>query len=108
MEIRNIEGLTFGDLKRELEEGGKFVIFSYCVSVVAMTFKRGSSVYYIRPKESAFKFHWKHSIVSFLIGWWGIPWGPVYTIGSLYTNFSGGKDVTYEVVNALYHSKKAE
>jgi hypothetical protein len=31
----------------------------------------------------------------------GIPWGPIYTIGSLIQNFGGGKDVTKEVLLSL-------
>jgi hypothetical protein len=40
-------------------------------------------------------------VVSFFLGWWGIPWGIFYTAESLYTNFTGGKDVTLELKMAL-------
>jgi len=107
MEIKNIEGLTFNDLHRELERGAKFVMFSYCISILVMTFKRGSSIYFVKANESKVKFHWRHTFLSFIMGWWGIPWGPIYTIGALFNNFSGGKDVTTEVITALYNSQKA-
>lgn len=41
------------------------------------------------------------TLLSLLFGWWGIPWGPIYTIGALITNFSGGRDVTQEVSYSL-------
>jgi hypothetical protein len=36
-----------------------------------------------------------------LAGWWGIPWGPVWTLVTLGQNVSGGKDVTAPVLAAL-------
>ena len=38
---------------------------------------------------------------ALLFGWWGIPWGPIWTIGSLVTNLRGGRDITREVLQAL-------
>ena len=32
-------------------------------------------------------------LISLLFGWWGIPWGPIFTIKSLYTNLNGGMEV---------------
>jgi hypothetical protein len=34
-------------------------------------------------------------------GWWGIPWGPIYTIQSVYKNSKGGIDITPSVVETL-------
>lgn len=31
-----------------------------------------------------------YSFCTFLLGWWGIPWGPIYTVQSIYRNFQGG------------------
>ena len=39
--------------------------------------------------------------LTFVLGWWGIPWGPIYSIGSLGTNLSGGKDVTKEITGSM-------
>ena len=36
---------------------------------------------------------------SFLID--GIPWGPIYTIQSIYNNSRGGKDVTQAILNSM-------
>jgi len=35
-------------------------------------------------------------------GWWGIPWGVIYTLGSLGTNFAGGKNVTDDVMRWIH------
>ena len=39
--------------------------------------------------------------LSLLLGWWGIPWGPIWTIGTVFKNLSGGVDVTGNVLSAL-------
>jgi hypothetical protein len=103
-QIKNIEGLTVAELNNELSRGGKFVIFQYCVSIVVMTFRRSSDIYFVRAGESTIKHSIGYTLLTLLLGWWGIPWGPIYTIGSLYTNLSGGKDVTREVLNSLNSS----
>lgn len=100
-QIKNIEGLSISDLNTELSRGGKFVVYQYCISIVVMTFKRSSSIYFIRAGESGFKHSIGLSILTFVFGWWGIPWGPIYTIGSLVTNIGGGKNVTNEVIASL-------
>ena len=83
-----------------MELGGRFVVYEYCVSIVIMTFRRPSDIYFIRAGErsvAGFGF----TLLTLFLGWWGFPWGPIYTIGVLITNLSGGKDVTAEVVASL-------
>ena len=35
-----------------------------------------------------------HTTATFLVGWWGIPWGLVYTPMAIFRNLSGGERVT--------------
>ena len=107
-QIKNLQGLTVSDLNRELERGGKFVSFQYCISIVVMTFKRGSDIYFIRAGESTIKFSIGYTLLTLILGWWGIPWGPIYTIGSIFSNLTGGKDVTQEVIDLLNEEKAEE
>lgn len=100
--------MTGDDLARELDRGAKFVIYNYCISLLVVTFRRSSSIYFVRQGESDFGNHWKHTGLSLVMGWWGIPWGPVYTIQSLYKNLRGGTDVTNEVLSALSSSEESE
>jgi len=100
-EIKNIEGLTVDDINRELSNGAKFVTFQYCFSIIIMTFKRGSDIYFIKAGESTVSHSIGFTLITLFFGWWGIPWGPIYSIGSLYTNLTGGKDITQEVLNSM-------
>jgi hypothetical protein len=98
MKINGIEGLTDEQIQAEIDRGARFVLFQYCVSIIVMTFKRPSEIYFVRPGESAFGTGLRFSLISAVAGWWGIPWGPVYTIQSLWVNAKGGRDVTHEVM----------
>lgn len=101
MAIKGLENLTFEQLNQELRQGAKFVIYSYAISIVILTFKRSSEIFYIRPGESAVVKGMPYTLISLFLGWWGFPFGPIFTIWALVSNLGGGKDVTQEVVNSL-------
>jgi hypothetical protein len=101
MGISGLDGLSDEEINRELQNGARFVVFQYTISIIVMTFKRSSDVYFIRSGQSVVGKSMGFSLVTLLLGWWGIPWGPIYTIGSLFTNISGGTDVTDEVLASL-------
>jgi hypothetical protein len=98
MKIRNIDGMSAEDLQREEEKGGRFIYFAYTISLIILTFKRTSGVYLVKNGESIPAKSLPFTILSALFGWWGIPFGPKYTIESIRTNLRGGKDVTDEVM----------
>lgn len=83
-------------LQFEIQRGAKLVCYQYCISIVVMTFRRASHVYYIPAGESAVAKGLPWTSLTLVAGWWGIPWGPIFTVQSLVTNF-GGKDLTTEL-----------
>lgn len=98
MKIRNIEGLSAQDLQQEEANGSRFVYYQYTISLLVVTFRRTSDVYLLRPgKQMGTRF----TILSTLFGWWGIPYGPKYTLEAIRTNLRGGKDVTDEVMQTV-------
>ncbi len=103
MKIIGLEGMDSQELNLQLQQGARFVIYFYCISIIVMTFRRPSNIYFVRAGENAAVKGLGFSLISLLLGWWGIPWGPIYTMHSLATNFGGGKDVTQEVVADLMH-----
>jgi len=90
--------ITEEDLRSELSKGGRFVIFYYTISVVFMTFQRSSKVMFIKANENAFMKGIQYTIITILLGWWGIPWGIIRSFESLYHNLNGGKDVTGDIL----------
>lgn len=101
MKIYGIEGMTGADLSTEVAKGGKFVIFQYCFSVIVMSFKRRSPVYFVKADENASLKGLRYTLISALLGWWGIPWGIMFTVQALITNCTGGKDVTQPILSSL-------
>ena len=41
-----------GHLQQEIQEGAKFVIFQYCISLVLITFNRSSNIYFISHSDN--------------------------------------------------------
>ena len=96
-----MEGLNSNELDFEIQRGAKFVLFQYCISVIILTFRRPSDIYFLRVGENPVGKGLPFTLLSLVGGWWGIPWGPIYTIQSIYNNSRGGKDMTAAVVNSL-------
>jgi hypothetical protein len=101
MNIIGIDDLTRDELREELRRGGRFVIYQYCISVILLNFKRPSDIYFLRANEGGVGPGLKFSRLTLVFGWWGIPWGPIYTIWALAVNFGGGKDVTRKVLDSI-------
>lgn len=101
MKIVGIEGMSTDQLKFEIQRGAKLVVYQYAISVLVMSFRRASSIHYIPAGQSAVSKGLPWIMLTLLAGWWGIPWGPIFSIQSLITNFKGGKDVTAEIMAQL-------
>ena len=92
---------TGSHLQAELQQGAKFVIFQYCISLLVITLNRSSNIYFIKSEDNAVLKGLPFVLLSLVLGWWGIPWGPIFTIQSLWVNLRGGKDVTQEVLASM-------
>lgn len=106
MEVHGIDGLDREQIAAEVFEGAQFVQFQYCVSLILVTFKRSTDIYYIRPGQSVFLKSLPFTLLTVLLGWWGIPWGPIYSCQALGTNLEGGIEVTSNCMSAMndpYH-----
>jgi hypothetical protein len=101
MQVRGIDGMTLQDIQAELRRGGRFVHFEWCVSVLVLTFRRPTDVYFLRAGQNGLGHSWPFTLVSLLLGWWGIPWGFIHTPVVLYNNLSGGRNVSGEVLAFL-------
>ncbi|HEX9059232.1 MAG TPA: S41 family peptidase [Clostridia bacterium] len=101
LKVVGIEGMSLEQVMNEVNRGGTFVYFFRCVSAILLTQKTPTNIYFIKSGEKPSQYHLKHTIFSMLFGWWGFPWGIIWTISCIGTNFSGGVDVTQEVISAL-------
>jgi hypothetical protein len=102
--LRGLEGLNEEEVEAELAAGGRLVYYEYCISLIFLTLRRPTEIFFLRPGELGLVRGLPYSLVSLLLGWWGIPWGIIYTPLTLITNFSGGRDVTAQVREWLHHA----
>lgn len=94
-------GMSANEIAFEVQRGGRFVVHQYCISVVIMTFKRNGPVRFVKAGESAVAKGLPLTLLSLVVGWWGIPWGFIYTPQVIYRNLKGGIDVTPLVMKQL-------
>jgi hypothetical protein len=105
MAIKGLEGMSDAQFELELNRGGRFVVFQYTISIILMTFKRASDVHFVKHGESTFGKSLPYTLLTLFLGWWGIPWGPIYSIGCLVTNLGGGKDVTDGILASMREAR---
>ncbi len=105
-QIIGLDGLEGIDIERELERGAKFRIYQYTISILVMTFKRPTAIHFIKAGHSSVSPGLKYSLLSFVFGWWGFPWGLIYTPQAIFSNLGGGVDVTAAVKRELLAAKQ--
>jgi hypothetical protein len=101
MKIVGIEGMTVQQVQDAVSRGARFVIYQYCFSILVMSFKRGSDIHFVPQGTSAAKKGLPYVGMSLVVGWWGFPWGPIWTLSTVFKNLGGGVDVTREVVASI-------
>ncbi|SRR5258706_7326818 len=101
MKVKNINGLSADDLQDAVNAGGRFVYYTWTVSAIILTFKRTSDVYLVKGNENRIVKGFGFTLISFLFGWWGIPFGPRHTVASIRTNLNGGRDVTDDIMTVV-------
>ena len=58
-------------------------------------------------QNCADKVAYKSTFITSLLGWWGFPWGFIYTPAALITNLMGGKRPAVENTNLMVHQARA-
>lgn len=107
MKIKGADGFTPELIRDEVARGGRMVIYVYCVSLLVMTIKRPTSIHFVRAGQSTGVRGLPFTLVTLLFGWWGFPWGPIYSIECLYKNLRGGLDVTDDVLASILPAPKS-
>jgi hypothetical protein len=97
MQIRGIDHLSLAEVEGQLRSDARFVHFEYCVSFLILTWRMPTDIFLLTPRQRGVFRSWPYLLVTFLFGWWGLPWGLYLTPQVLYINLCGGKDVTAEV-----------
>ncbi len=104
MHIDGLDNLTADELRDELAAGGRFVYYEYCISLLVLSLRCPTRIRFLRGRDYGLVAGLPYSLVSLLLGWWGLPWGVIYTPITIFTNLCGGQDVTSEVTAQLFGS----
>jgi len=101
MVIRGIANLTVAEVEAAVAKGARFVFYEYCISLLVITLRKPTDVFFLQPNDLGIVRGIPYALLSFFFGWWGVPWGLVYTPLTLFTNLTGGREVTAEVMAIL-------
>jgi len=104
--IRNTAGFSLEQFYSSLSEGACIMSYGYCISAIAFTYRLMSPPYYIKAGEMPSAYRKKYNTLSVIFGWWGLPWGPIYTFDMLRINRNkkgGGVNITEDVLLAVQH-----
>jgi hypothetical protein len=75
--------------------------YSFCTSFLVVSFKQ-STGFLFEHSPNKLTANFISILVTFLFGWWGIPWGPVYTVQVIFRNLRGGTKTSIEaLIDAL-------
>lgn len=96
------EGMTLGDIELDVLKGGRFLRYYWNISVIVLSYRKSTALTYVRSGRSAGVGALGWGAFSLFFGWWGFPWGIVYTPLSLWHNTRGGTDHTREVLTAYF------
>jgi hypothetical protein len=105
MKIKGIDGWNIAQIQDEISGGGRFVQYSCCISLLVVTYRYRSPVYFLCKNQNAFIKGLPFTIITLLFGWWAVPYGPFYTLASVYRNVAG-KCVTDVVMQRLYRQTR--
>jgi hypothetical protein len=93
--------LSPAELRTRVAAGGRYVRFEFCISFLVATVRRQSAVYLTESWQERYLRGLGYSAVALLLGPWGVPWGLLGTARAVWTNLTGGADVTDETLVRL-------
>ncbi|HSI20108.1 MAG TPA: hypothetical protein VLA04_00060, partial [Verrucomicrobiae bacterium] len=77
------EGISDEDMLKSLSSGsGKLVLYAYTFSFGIATIQYNSPPHYQTSYTASIIQSLPYSFVTLFCGWWGFPWGPVYTLSA--------------------------
>lgn len=95
------EPMDMEQIKAHIEKGGRFIVYYYCISLLALTLTRLSPAFFVFSDESHKKHRNKYNLITAIFGWWGIPWGIKLSLKAMKLNNQGGLDVTEDIMPNL-------
>lgn len=67
----------------------RYAIYRRVVSVLIITHRSGRQGIFC--SDCGAKRAYRESLITWIFGWWGFPWGPIHSIRAILTNMLGGE-----------------
>jgi hypothetical protein len=93
------DGLSAAELRAYRDRGWKCVRFEWVRSWGIATVVTQSRVYLTEAWQDRYLRGLLYSVLALALGPWGVPYGLWRTGEAIWTNLTGGRDVTDEVLN---------
>ena len=75
--------------------------YEVCASAIVATFHFRTATYLTDSWQTRYLYGLSYSLLTLALGPWGVPWGPVLTVRSIWANLRGGVDMTAHVLSRL-------
>ena len=99
--IRGAEEYTAAEIRAAVAAGAALVRYPYVVSPLVVTLRYDSTVHLVRTADGRYARCIPYLLTTLLLGWWGVPWGPVASWRAIWSCLNGGDDVTAELLPQL-------
>jgi hypothetical protein len=99
VEIRGVERMELKEIIDEVERGGKFVMYQTVMSFLVITLRNPTAIHFVKAGQSRVTPGLGYTLQTLVLGWWGVPWGLIYTPMVLIGNLCGGKNLTEAVMD---------
>ena len=81
----------------EIAPSTKLVSYTYVISLLVVTFRRSTRYYFMEAeKGKAFGAKLSCIVCNLLLGWWGIPWGPIWTIKETIGDLTDTRTISWQ------------
>ena len=80
----------------EITPSTQLVSYTYVISLLVVTFRRNTRYYFAEAeKKDAILAKVLCILCNLTLGWWGIPWGPIWTIKETISNLGDMKSASW-------------
>lgn len=101
------ENIDLQTLTREVDRGGRFIVYPYNISLVAIMLNNLSPAIFVPAGEDERTYRRKYILLCAFFGWWSVQ-GILKTITNIHYNKKGGLDITEDVMLNLKEEDIAE
>ena len=93
----------------QVMDGTRFVTIPFVFSIVILSFKRHiGGVHEVRTGEFPIGGLAKAAVVTALFGWWGFPFGILWSLLTIFYLWRGGRDQTFEILKNAVGPQEAK